>query len=165
MKYAQEREQFGKSISTFQAVRFRLVDMLARLKTAELYSYYAAWKADRGEKIVQEAAMAKLVASEAANYICRQDLSIFGGYGLMMEYPAQPPAGFLFPSGRRRHFRYHEGGDFQGDGDLEDLSTQRHQERKVKNFFGVPSKGKISLNRIFPILWKIRSFASFAPLR
>ncbi|MBI5585018.1 MAG: acyl-CoA dehydrogenase family protein [Deltaproteobacteria bacterium] len=89
LKYAQEREQFGKTISTFQAVRFRLVDMLARLKTAELYSYYAAWKADRGEKIIQEAAMAKLVASEAANYICRQALSIFGGYGLMMEYPAQ----------------------------------------------------------------------------
>ena len=89
LKYAQEREQFGKSISTFQAVRFRLVDMLARLKTAELYSYYAAWKADRGEKIIQEAAMAKLVASEAANYICRQALTIYGGYGLMMEYPAQ----------------------------------------------------------------------------
>jgi alkylation response protein AidB-like acyl-CoA dehydrogenase len=89
LKYAREREQFGKSISTFQAVRFRLVDMLARLKTAELYSYYAAWRADRGDKIVQEAAMAKLVASEAANYICRQALSIYGGYGLMMEYPAQ----------------------------------------------------------------------------
>jgi alkylation response protein AidB-like acyl-CoA dehydrogenase len=89
LKYAQEREQFGRSISTFQAVRFRLVDMLARLKTAELYSYYAAWKADRGEKVVQEAAMAKLVASEAANYICRQALTIYGGYGLMMEYPAQ----------------------------------------------------------------------------
>jgi alkylation response protein AidB-like acyl-CoA dehydrogenase len=88
-KYAQEREQFGKAISHFQAVRFRLVDMLARLKTAELYTYYAAWKADRGEKIMQEAAMAKLVASEAANYICRQALSIYGGYGLMMEYPAQ----------------------------------------------------------------------------
>jgi alkylation response protein AidB-like acyl-CoA dehydrogenase len=89
LRYAQEREQFGKSISTFQAIRFRLVDMLARLKTAELYSYYAAWKADRGEKVVQEAAMAKLVASEAANYICRQALTIYGGYGLMMEYPAQ----------------------------------------------------------------------------
>lgn len=89
LRYAQEREQFGKSISTFQAVRFRLVDMLARLKTAELYSYYAAWRADRGDKIVQEAALAKLVASEAANYICRQALTIYGGYGLMMEYPAQ----------------------------------------------------------------------------
>ena len=89
LKYAQEREQFGKTISTFQAIRFRLVDMLARLKTAELYSYFAAWKADRGEKIMQEAAMAKLVASEAANYICRQALTIYGGYGLMMEYPAQ----------------------------------------------------------------------------
>jgi alkylation response protein AidB-like acyl-CoA dehydrogenase len=89
LRYAQEREQFGKSISTFQAVRFRLVDMLARLKTAELYSYYAAWKADLGEKVIQEAAMAKLVASEAANYICRQALTIYGGYGLMMEYPAQ----------------------------------------------------------------------------
>jgi alkylation response protein AidB-like acyl-CoA dehydrogenase len=63
--------------------------MLARLKTAELYSYYAAWKADLGEKVIQEAAMAKLVASEAANYICRQALTIYGGYGLMMEYPAQ----------------------------------------------------------------------------
>jgi len=89
LKYAQEREQFGKTIGSFQAVRFRLVDMLARLKTAELITYYAAWKADRGDKIIQEAALAKLVASEAANYICRQALSVFGGYGLMMEYPAQ----------------------------------------------------------------------------
>ena len=71
LKYAQEREQFGKTIGSFQAVRFRLVDMLARLKTTELITYYAAWKADRGDKIVQDAALAKLVASEAANYICR----------------------------------------------------------------------------------------------
>lgn len=89
LRYSKEREQFGQTISKFQAVRFRLVDMLTRLKTAELYTYYAAWKADRGEKIMQEAAMAKLIASEAANYICRQALTIFGGYGLMKEYPAQ----------------------------------------------------------------------------
>lgn len=88
-KYSKEREQFGRPICKFQAVQFRLVDMLAMLKSAELHTYYAAWIADHDENPVGAAAMAKLVATEAANYICRMATSIFGGYGLMKEYPVQ----------------------------------------------------------------------------
>jgi alkylation response protein AidB-like acyl-CoA dehydrogenase len=87
--YSKEREQFGQPISKFQAIQFRLVDMLARLKSAELHTYYAACFADRHENPTEAAAMAKLVATEAANYICRMAVSIFGGYGLMNEFPVQ----------------------------------------------------------------------------
>jgi len=89
LRYSQEREQFGRPICQFQAVRFRLVDMLARLETARLYTYHVAAKADQGLDITSEAAMAKLVSSEAANYVCRMCVSVYGGYGLMEEYPAQ----------------------------------------------------------------------------
>lgn len=88
-QYALEREQFGRPIGKFQAVQFRLVDMLARLKSAEFHTYHAAWVADRDENPTEEAAMAKLVATEAAHYICRMATSIFGGYGLMKEFPVQ----------------------------------------------------------------------------
>ncbi len=88
-KYSKEREQFGRPIYKFQAVQFRLVDMLAMLKTAELHTYYAAWVADHDKNPVGAAAMAKLVATEAANRICRMATSIFGGYGLMKEFPVQ----------------------------------------------------------------------------
>jgi len=89
LRYSQEREQFGRPICKFQAVRFRLVDMLTRLESARLYTYYAASLADQGKDITKEAAMAKLMASEAANYICRMATQIHGGYGLMMEFPVQ----------------------------------------------------------------------------
>ncbi len=89
LRYSREREQFGRPIGKFQAVEFRLVDMLAKLKTAELHTYYAAWVADHDKNPVAAAAMAKLVASEAASDICRMAVSIFGGYGLMKEFPVQ----------------------------------------------------------------------------
>ena len=88
-KYSKEREQFGRPICKFQAVQFRLVDMLARLQSTEFHTYHAAWAADRSDNPTEEAAMAKLVATEAANYICRMAASIFGGYGLMKEFPVQ----------------------------------------------------------------------------
>jgi len=89
LQYAKEREQFGMPISKFQAVRFRLADMLAMLESAELYLYYAAQKADKGEKISKEAALTKIIVCEAANKICSMALSVFGGYGLMTEYPVE----------------------------------------------------------------------------
>ncbi len=89
LAYSQQREQFGRPICKFQAVRFRLAEMLTRLETARLYTYYVATLADQGKKITREAAMAKMVASEAANYICRKAMKIYGGYGLMEEYPAE----------------------------------------------------------------------------
>jgi len=89
LQYSKEREQFGMPISKFQAIRFRLADMLAMLETCELYLYYAARKADRGEKISKEAALTKIIVCEGANKICQMALSIFGGYGLMTEFPVE----------------------------------------------------------------------------
>lgn len=89
LKYAKEREQFGQPISKFQAVQFKLVDMLAQLEQARLYTYYAAALADRGEPITIEAALAKIIAADGCNEVCQKALNIFGGYGLMEEFPVQ----------------------------------------------------------------------------
>jgi butyryl-CoA dehydrogenase len=89
LKYAKEREQFGQPIGKFQAVQFKLVDMLARLEQARLYTYYAASLADAGKPITQEAALAKLIAADGCNEVCQKALNIFGGYGLMNEFPVQ----------------------------------------------------------------------------
>ena len=89
VRYALERRQFGQQISKFQAVQFKLVDMLATLEQARLYTYNAACLADRGRPIIREAAIAKIVAADGCNELCQKALNIFGGYGLMMEYPVQ----------------------------------------------------------------------------
>ena len=87
--YAKERQQFGKPIGKFQAVQFKLVDMLATLEQARIYTYYAAALADREAPITVEAALAKIVAADGANEVCQKALNIFGGYGLMNEFPVQ----------------------------------------------------------------------------
>lgn len=89
LRHARERRQFGKPIGSFQAVQFRLVDMLAKLDQARLYTYHAAMLADNGASITTEAALAKAIAAENCNEVCQKALSIFGGYGLMNDYPAQ----------------------------------------------------------------------------
>jgi alkylation response protein AidB-like acyl-CoA dehydrogenase len=89
LKYAKEREQFGQPIGKFQAVQFKLVDMLATLEQARLYTYHAASLADADRPITTEAALAKIVAAEGCNAICQKAMSIFGGWGLMNEFPIQ----------------------------------------------------------------------------
>lgn len=89
LKYSKEREQFGQPICKFQAVQFKLVDMLATLEQAQLYVYNTAALADKGSPITREAAMAKIIAADGANLVCQKALNIFGGYGLMNEFPAQ----------------------------------------------------------------------------
>jgi alkylation response protein AidB-like acyl-CoA dehydrogenase len=89
LRYASERTQFGKAIGKFQAVQFKLVDMLAKLEQARLYTYHAAALADAERSITTEAALAKIIAGDGCNQICQAALSIFGGYGLMDEYPVQ----------------------------------------------------------------------------
>jgi alkylation response protein AidB-like acyl-CoA dehydrogenase len=88
-QYAKERKQFGQPICKFQAVQFKLVNMLARLEQARLYTYHAATLADRGLPITREAAMAKIIAADGCNQVCRKALNIFGGYGLMTEFPVE----------------------------------------------------------------------------
>ncbi|MDX9698748.1 MAG: acyl-CoA dehydrogenase family protein [Rhodocyclaceae bacterium] len=89
VRYAGERSQFGQPIGKFQAVQFKLVDMLAKLEQARIYTYYASALADNGAPITTEAALAKIVAGENCNEVCQKALSVFGGYGLMNEYPVQ----------------------------------------------------------------------------
>jgi len=89
LRYAREREQFGQPIGKFQAVQFKLVDMLATLEQARLYTYHAAALADEGQPITVEAALAKIIAADGCNEICQKALNIFGGYGLMNEFPVQ----------------------------------------------------------------------------
>jgi alkylation response protein AidB-like acyl-CoA dehydrogenase len=88
-QYAQERSQFGQPIGKFQAVQFKLVDMLSQLEQARLFTYHVARMADRGLPITKEAAMAKIIAADGCNEVCQKALNIFGGYGLMMEFPVQ----------------------------------------------------------------------------
>lgn len=89
LKYAKERSQFGQPIGKFQAVQFKLVDMLATLEQARLYTYHAAALADQGRPITTEAALAKIIAADGCNAICQKALNIFGGYGLMNEFAVQ----------------------------------------------------------------------------
>lgn len=89
LRYARERVQFGQPIGKFQTVQFKLVDMLATLEQTRLYTYYVAGRADRGEEITKEAALAKLAAADSCHEVCEKALNIFGGYGLMNEFPAQ----------------------------------------------------------------------------
>lgn len=88
-RYAKERQQFGQPIGKFQAVQFKLVDMRTTLDQARLFTYHAARCADRGLPITTEAAMAKIIAGDGCNDICLKALNIFGGYGLMNEFPVQ----------------------------------------------------------------------------
>jgi butyryl-CoA dehydrogenase len=85
-KYAAEREQFGRPIISFQGILFYLVEMATRLEAARLLTMRAATLADAGERFSAEAAMAKLYASEMANFAANLGVQIHGGYGYMKDY-------------------------------------------------------------------------------
>ncbi|HEU5198787.1 MAG TPA: acyl-CoA dehydrogenase family protein [Ktedonobacterales bacterium] len=87
VKYAKERQQFGRPISTFQAIQFKLADMTMEIELARLMYYKAAWLHMQGRPYTREAAMAKLFASETAKRAADQAVQIHGGYGFMDEYP------------------------------------------------------------------------------
>jgi butyryl-CoA dehydrogenase len=87
LRYARERQQFGKPISSFQAIEFKLADMAMEIELSRLMYYKAAWLHMQGEPFTKEAAMAKLYASETAKRCCDQAVQIHGGYGFMDEYP------------------------------------------------------------------------------
>jgi alkylation response protein AidB-like acyl-CoA dehydrogenase len=84
--YAQEREQFGKKISRFQAVQFRLADMATELEAARGLALKAAWLKDQDRPFAREAAMAKLYTGELSNRAVNWSLQIHGGYGYMDEF-------------------------------------------------------------------------------
>lgn len=85
-KYAQSREQFGKKISKFQAIAFKLADMATKIELAKNTLYHACWLKDNGHPYAKEAAMSKLYCSEIAREVADEALQIHGAYGLMREY-------------------------------------------------------------------------------
>lgn len=89
VKYSKEREQFGKPISSFQGISFKIADMATELEAAELLTYKAAYLKNKGEKVTQAGAMAKLYSSEAAVRICNEAVQIFGGYGFTKDFPVE----------------------------------------------------------------------------
>ena len=84
--YAREREAFGRPISAFQAIRFKLVDMATELAAARALVYQAAWLKDQGRPFALEAAQAKLYTGELSHRVANEALQIHGGYGFMDEY-------------------------------------------------------------------------------
>jgi alkylation response protein AidB-like acyl-CoA dehydrogenase len=89
VEYAKEREQFGKPIGEHQAVGFRLADMATRVEGARLLVWRAAHKADAGEEMTKEAAMAKVFASETAMWCTWAAVQTLGGWGYSREYPVE----------------------------------------------------------------------------
>lgn len=89
LRYAQERQQFGRPIAEFQAVQFQLADLATQIEAARLLTYNAARLRDAGQPFVKEAAMAKLFASRAAEYTTSKVIEVYGGYGFTREYPVE----------------------------------------------------------------------------
>ncbi len=86
LEYSKERKQFGKPISAFQAVQFKLADMKMRIDQAKWVTYQAAWLKDAKRPFILESSVAKAVASEAATYVTKEALQVYGGYGYIAEY-------------------------------------------------------------------------------
>ena len=89
VSYAQERVQFGRTISRHQGLRFIMADMVTQIEAARLMCLSAAAQRDRGERYAQAASMAKLFASEMVNQVCYQAIQIHGGYGYVKEFPVE----------------------------------------------------------------------------
>lgn len=89
LQYSQEREQFGKPISKFQAIAFKLADMAVKIEASELLTRKAAYLKNNGEKVTTTSAMAKYMASETAVEVATDAVQIFGGYGYTKDFPVE----------------------------------------------------------------------------
>ena len=89
LKYSKQRRQFGKSISSFQAIQWKLADMATEIEAAKLLTLRAAAMKDAGLKTTMESSMAKLFASEVAVKCANEGVQIHGGYGFVKDYPAE----------------------------------------------------------------------------
>jgi butyryl-CoA dehydrogenase len=87
LQYAKDRHQFGQSISKFQAIQFKLADMLMEIEHAKLMVLKAAWEKDNGRDYVMTASLAKLYSGEVSRRVVNEAVQIHGGYGFMDEYP------------------------------------------------------------------------------
>ena len=89
LRYSQEREQFGKPISDFQAIQFQLAEMATEIEAARLLTYNAARLRDLGSSFIKEAAMSKFFSSRIAEHVTSKAIEIYGGYGFTREYPVE----------------------------------------------------------------------------
>ncbi len=89
IKYSHERQVFGKPLSEVQTVQFKIADMVTEVQASRLLTLYAAWMKDQGVRFSREAAMAKLHASEAANFAADMAVQIHGGYGYLRDFPVE----------------------------------------------------------------------------
>ena len=88
-EYAKEREQFGKPISHFQAIAFKLADMATEIEASELLTYNAAERKNKGKKMTLEGAMAKYYSSEVAVKVATDAVQVLGGYGYTKDFPVE----------------------------------------------------------------------------
>ncbi len=89
LRYSKQRKQFGRPISEFQAIQWKLSDMATEIDAARLLAYRAAWMVDHDMATTKESAMAKLFAGETAVRVANEALQIHGGYGFTKDYPAE----------------------------------------------------------------------------
>jgi alkylation response protein AidB-like acyl-CoA dehydrogenase len=89
LKYSKEREQFGKPISSFQGISFKLADMATEIEASELLLHKAAYLKNKGERMTQAGAMAKMFASEVCVKVANEAVQIHGGYGYTKEFPVE----------------------------------------------------------------------------
>lgn len=89
LKYAKEREQFGKPISSFQGISFKLADMATQIEASELLLHKAAFLKNAGRRMTTESAMCKMYASEVCVQIANEAIQIHGGYGYTKEFPVE----------------------------------------------------------------------------
>jgi alkylation response protein AidB-like acyl-CoA dehydrogenase len=89
LRYSKERKAFGKTISSFQAIQWKLADNATRIEASRLLTYRAAYLKDRGKRTTLESSMAKLYASEIAVRAADDCVQIHGGYGFVKDYPAE----------------------------------------------------------------------------
>lgn len=89
VQYSQERQQFGKPISKFQAISFKLADMATKIEAAELLTRKAGFLKDKGETSTKISAMAKLYASEISCQVANEAVQVYGGYGYTKDFPVE----------------------------------------------------------------------------
>jgi butyryl-CoA dehydrogenase/short/branched chain acyl-CoA dehydrogenase len=89
INYTRERQQFGKSIGSFQGVQFQIAQIATELEAARLMVYNCARMKDAGEDFVKQAAMTKLFTSQVAEHVTSQVVELYGGYGYTKDYPAE----------------------------------------------------------------------------
>ena len=105
VNYSKQRKQFGKSLSSFQAIQFKLAEMAVKIELARNMVYKAAWLKDMSRPFTKEAAIAKYYASEIAMEVSDEAIQIHGGYGYMKEFEVERYLRYEVIRNRGRYIR------------------------------------------------------------